>query len=221
MIIDELERAFLAQADMSRGLAMSAYMKNHFVFYGLPAPVRKDIQKAVFSISKPNDYPTLITHIRAMWQKPEREWHYAAIDLLASCKKLWQSDMIETIESMLIQNAWWDSVDGLSSQVVAPYFKKFPQVKSSCIDKWKISDNMWLRRVSIIHQLKAKKDTDLDLLTECILLNSESKEFFLQKAIGWALREYAKINPEWVIRFVDVNDLKPLSKREALKNIQA
>jgi 3-methyladenine DNA glycosylase AlkD len=88
------------------------------------------------------------------------------------------------------------------------------------IEQWKHSDNMWLRRVCIIHQLGYKEATDLDMLTEMVFINASSNEFFIQKAIGWALRQYAKTDPEWVLRFVDVNPLKNLSKREAVKNIK-
>lgn len=220
MMVQALEKAFISKSDSSRIEAMKAYMKHQFEFYGLTSPVRKDIQKSIFPIHKPQDYCILEKDVRFMWSQKQREWHYAAIDCLAANKKLWKPEMIHLVDYMLVNNSWWDSVDGISSQVAAPFFKKFPNLKTEWINKWKLSDNMWLRRVSIIHQLKDRASTDTDLLTECILLNSDSKEFFLQKAIGWALREYAKTNPEWVIRFVEVNDLKPLSKREAVKNIQ-
>lgn len=220
-MLGELETAFIAETDSQRALSMKAYMKGQFNYYGIASPIRKDIQKALFSKIKPGSFEELLSWATLMWAKPQREWHYAAIDLLSANKKLWKAQLADHLEYFLLKHAWWDSVDGLCSQVIAPFFKKFPDLKNSLVDRWKYSDNLWLRRVSIIHQLKLKGQTNLDLLTECILLNNTSREFFLQKAIGWALREYAKTDPEWVLRFVEVNDLKPLSKREAIKNIRS
>lgn len=218
-MLSELESAFVSRSDLSRAHAMSSYMKGKFAFYGIPAAERRDIQKRIFNLYKPGSFEELLDLARHFWSRKEREWHYAAIDLLAANKKKWKVELGDSLEFFLKNNAWWDSVDGFTSQVVAPYFKKFPERKSYWIRRWMLSDTMWLRRVSLIHQLKERTNTDTDLLAECILLNADSKEFFIQKAIGWALREYAKVNPEWVLRFLEINELKSLSKREAVKNI--
>jgi len=219
-MVDALKEAFAQYANSTKAEQMSAYMKHHFVFYGIPAPVRKSIQSDVFTRVKIQSLSELLDVVKQLWNSPQRELHYAAMELLAKYKKLWQPEAIEDFEWLIVTNSWWDSVDTLSSHVIGPLFKKYPELRADYINKWKHSDNMWLRRVCIIHQLGYKHDTDTDMLTEMVLLNNESREFFLQKAIGWALRQYAKYNPEWVLRFVDIHPLKNLSKKEAVKNIR-
>jgi 3-methyladenine DNA glycosylase AlkD len=219
-MLEQLISSFERNADTHKADAMSAYMKHHFVFYGIPSPLRKTLQSEIFNSFKLNSQQDLLIAVKFLWDKPERECHYAAIELLAKNKKLWSPECINFFESLLISNSWWDSVDTLCGQVIGPMFKRYPQLRYQTIEQWKHSDNMWLRRVCIIHQLSYREATDLDLLTEMVFINAGSNEFFIQKAIGWALRQYAKTDPEWVLRFVDVNTLKNLSKREAVKNIK-
>jgi len=219
-MVDALKEAFAQYANPIKAEQMSAYMKHHFVFYGIPAPMRKSIQADVFARVKIASLSELLTVVKHLWDSPQRELHYAAIELLVKYKKLWTADTIKDFEQLILTNSWWDSVDTLSSHVIGPLFKKYPELRYQYINAWKHSDNMWLRRVCIIHQLGYKHDTDTDMLTEMIYLNHQSGEFFLQKAIGWALRQYAKYNPEWVLRFVDIHPLKNLSKKEAVKNIR-
>jgi 3-methyladenine DNA glycosylase AlkD len=219
-MLEQLISSFERNADTCKADAMSAYMKHHFVFYGIPSPLRKTLQSEVFNSFKLNNQQDLLSAVKFLWDKPERECHYAAIELLAKYKKLLSPESIQFIENLITSNSWWDSVDTLSSQVISPLFKQYPELRYQMIEQWKHSDNMWLRRVCIIHQLSYREATDLDMLTELIFINSGSKEFFIQKAIGWALRQYAKTDPEWVLRFVDVNPLKNLSYREAVKNIK-
>ncbi|MEZ4888313.1 MAG: DNA alkylation repair protein [Chitinophagales bacterium] len=121
------------------------------------------------------------------------------------------------MEFMIVHKSWWDSVD-TTAKWVGVFFKKYPTMTKPVTKRWITSDNMWLQRMAIIFQLAYKKDTDVDLLFEYVLRKSDSKEFFIQKAIGWALRQYAKTDANAVWRFVDVTDLAPLSRREALKH---
>lgn len=220
MIIESLEQEFLKHGDANKSSAMKAYMKGHFEFYGIPSPLRKSVSHPILKSEKPENIQSLLDICLLMWNKPQREWQYTAMEYLEQNKKLWNQEMMNAIEPMILDKSWWDSVDTLSGRIIAPFFKKFPAQKDQWVRRWLEHDNMWLRRISIIHQLKCKDEMNLEILTESILLNSHSNEFFLQKAIGWALREYAKTNPEWVLRFVEVNNLKSLSKREAVKNIR-
>lgn len=219
-MVNALKEAFSQFANPVKAEQMSAYMKHHFVFYGIPAPVRKSIQSDIFSQVKIHSSEELLEVVKLLWQAPQRELHYAAMELLAKYKKFWKPESIGDFEQLITSHSWWDSVDTLSSHLIGPLFKKYPDLRGTYINLWKNSDNMWLRRVCIIHQLGYKHDTDTDMLTEMILLNNQSAEFFLQKAIGWSLRQYAKYNPEWVLRFVEIHPLKNLSKREAVKNIR-
>jgi 3-methyladenine DNA glycosylase AlkD len=121
------------------------------------------------------------------------------------------------MEYCLVHMSWWDSVDGIASEWLGLYFKTFPEQIIPVTSKWIASNNIWLQRSCILFQKTYKKTTDIQLLGKYILHCSHSKEFFIQKAIGWALREYSKTDSNWVTAFVAKNPLAPLSKREALK----
>lgn len=218
--IDNIANAFVIEADQDRADAMSAYMKNKFVFFGIPAPRRKEIVLNEIKNLKLKDSNELHTLLLDLWDKPEREWHYTAMIVAERFKKLWNQESIGVFEEMLVNASWWDTVDTISSHCIGPYFQKYPNLKKTYLHKWENSNNMWLKRVCIIHQLTYKQETDTEYLEKIIYMNQESKEFFIQKAIGWALRQYAKVNPIWVKNFVASNSLKPLSHREALKNIK-
>lgn len=198
---------------------MSAYMKNLFPFYGLNAPLRNEISRDVLKKFPVKTTAELLKMANEMWQKREREWQYTAILLLAGNKKLWTENLIDFFGKLVCSKSWWDSVDGLSSNCIGPWFLKFPEQRYNILNKWESGGNMWLIRVCLIHQLSYRDKTDKDYLSSLICRHSDSGEFFIQKSIGWSLRQYAKFNPKWVRNFVDTSNLKPLSKREALKNI--
>nr|HPH37069.1 DNA alkylation repair protein [Sediminibacterium sp.] len=157
--------------------------------------------------------------VQYMWDREEREWQYAAIDVFKSHRLLWKSRSIQLIQYCLTHKSWWDTVDGIGSDWIPTYFLIFPEKQISVTQKWNRSNNMWLQRSCILFQRSYKKNTNIQLLSEYIQQHQLSKEFFIQKAIGWALREYSKTNPEWVKSFVESQNLAPLSKREALKKI--
>ena len=147
---------------------------------------------------------------------PEREFQYVAIDYMITVKDKFTPDDMETIEKLILTKSWWDSVDAINI-VVGHIAMKYPEVKEGILTKWMKSDNIWLNRVSIIFQLKYKEKTDTEFLSKAILHNSGTDEFFINKAIGWALREYSKTNKEWVKEFIESNDLSALSVREGSK----
>lgn len=218
-LIPALELAFVSAADPVLAGPMSAYMKHLFPFYGIKSPLRNSLSKPLIKTHLPQDAAELSRLLRQMWAKPEREWKYTAILLAESCKKLWTEVIISDFEYMIREQSWWDSVDGISSCLIAPYFKMFPQNRYQILRSWEASRNMWLLRVCIIHQLKYRETTDFEYLSGIISRHSGSSEFFIQKAIGWSLRQYARTRPEKVIEFVKSHNIKPLSKREALKHI--
>jgi 3-methyladenine DNA glycosylase AlkD len=124
------------------------------------------------------------------------------------------------IEKLVTTKSWWDTVDFLASNAAGPWFRKFPEKKSEITSRWNASENFWLQRMSILFQLKYKAETDTKILRSYILPLMESKEFFIRKAIGWALREYAKTDPKFVSKLVKELPLSPLSKKEAMKGIE-
>jgi 3-methyladenine DNA glycosylase AlkD len=218
-MIKIIESEMLHHANAHKAKQMEAYMKDHFQYYGIQAPIRASFVKSIIHSHSIQTNEELFELVFEMWDKPQREWQYVAMELLNKYKKLLSKKNVIDIETLILTKSWWDTVDLLASTHIGYLFKKHPELIARYTDKWMNSNNIWLQRTCIIHQLKYKLDTDLDYLTAIILQLNHSNEFFIQKAIGWSLRQYAKYNPEWVQRFVEVNPLKPLSKREALKNI--
>jgi 3-methyladenine DNA glycosylase AlkD len=216
MTLDKIfRRAFEEHENVEAAVKMKAYMRGQYEYFGISSPVRKDICKLVYSEhGVPDDAVELA---KLLFSQPEREFHYVGQELLMKCKKRWKEHHIEDIEWFITTNSWWETVDHLASNVVGAYFKKWPDGKSEVMKRWNASDNMWLVRTSIIFQLKYKDEVDTLLLEQCILPHTDDKEFFIRKAIGWALRQYSRYNPEWVMAFVKRTKMQPLSEKEALR----
>ncbi|MDP5011299.1 MAG: DNA alkylation repair protein [Crocinitomicaceae bacterium] len=216
--IQELAVLYKAAADSKKSLAMSKYMKGLFVFHGIPSPKRKDIQKEWYNSINKNGNVEIRTLILELWNQNEREFHYAAIDLLIrQPKKFIQEADSELMEFLITTHSWWDSVDLIASHCVRNYCSQFPIEGAKLIKKWRKSDNMWLNRACLLHQLKYKKETDFEMLSSLIEQYQRKKEFFIQKAIGWSLREYSKTNPTAVKAIIEKVNLQGLAKREGSK----
>lgn len=221
LLIQQLEIAFSHNSDPDRAVKSAQYMKNKFMYYGIDATQRKVIQKTWFNELKQAE--GTFDHwelIREMWDKDQREIHYVAIDWLNSWKKsIIQKEDIIHLEWLITNHSWWDSVDAIASNYLGEYFKKFPQECKETIEDWRNSDNMWLNRSCLIYQLKYKDEVDFELLKSLIKQYQPNNEFFIQKAIGWALRQYSKFNPEAVRAFINEINLQGLAKREGAKYI--
>ena len=152
-----------------------------------------------------------------MWALPQREFQYAGVGLLAKFEKTLPAEFIETIETLLVTKAWWDTVDSIAGGTLGVHFKRHPAVREATLAKWRQAENFWLRRACLLFQLNYKKETDFELLKALIRENLGSKEFFINKAIGWALRQYSRLDPQGVREFVAQTPLNPLSAREALR----
>jgi 3-methyladenine DNA glycosylase AlkD len=148
---------------------------------------------------------------------PQREFQYAATSLLSRLETKLPGGFIRTLEYLMITKSWWDTVDTISTGTVGVHFKRYPKVKEKYLAKWRKSKNFWLRRATILFQLNYKQDTDFELMKDLIRENLGSQEFFINKAIGWALRQYTRVDPQGVRKFVAETPLHPLSAREALK----
>ena len=220
-LVQQLELEFEKNRNEFEAEGMSRYMKNRFTYFGIKKPKRAVIQKQWFSI-----IPKYFTQenkrelVLELWQKEEREFHYVAIDFMAKWKdKELVSEDSEFIEFLLTNHSWWDSVDALASNYLGRYLRVFPKQREIVIKSWRKSENRWLRRSCLIFQLRYKSQTNFELLKSLILEFKDEKEFFIQKAIGWSLREYAKTNPVSVRNFVEESGIQGLAKREALKHI--
>lgn len=215
--IDVLVRSFEAHQDPKKAVNMSAYLKDHFSCYGIKSPVRNEIQKEWF-LSIKNEQFNHWDVVAHLWNFEQREFHYVALDYLRKVpKKNFVKADYRILEELITSHSWWDSVDGLASNNVGTYFQVFPEMKNEVIANWRNSDNMWLNRTCLIFQLKYKDKVDFELLKSLIIQYQPVKEFFIQKAIGWSLRQYSKFNPEAVRNFVDEIQLQGLAKREAIK----
>ena len=217
MSLDEVILLFRSHANAQQSEPMSKYMKYNFPFLGIAKPKRAALQKAFLRDSK-SDKTIHWEWVDYLWQLDEREFQYLAIDYLISKKKLLHYLDIDSLKKCITTKSWWDSIDLIAPHLLGQLLETFPQETKSAFENWLESDSIWLRRSVIIAQLRFKIATDTSLLEHAIIKNLESKEFFINKAIGWALREYAKTNAGYVVDFVENHALHPLSKREALKH---
>jgi len=199
---------------------MTAYLKNHFPFLGIKSPLRKNLLKEQFmeyALPEPTQF---FEEVWKLYNLPEREYQYAAFALIEKMRKHLTTEDFPALLQLIETKSWWDSVDSIAPHFIGHIVKLDRNYGNKIMLEWSLSDNMWTNRSAILHQLKFKHETDTDLLFEIIKQHSNSKEFFIQKAIGWSLREYAKTNPDLVKVFVEEHSLKPLSKREALKHFK-
>jgi 3-methyladenine DNA glycosylase AlkD len=212
---DKIVEIYKKNANRVFAIRMESYMKNHFSFLGIPKSLRADISKEFLqgkSKSKEIDWEFVFQ----MFDLPYREYQYLALEYLRKLEKKIQKSDIELIEKLILTKSWWDSVDSLAP-LVGVLCQKYPELKKEILEKWILNSNIWLKRVTIIFQLKYKNETDTEFLSKAILSNNLSKEFFVNKAIGWSLRQYSKYNADWVKVFISRHSLAPLSVREGSK----
>ena len=199
---------------------MIRYMKDHFDFFGVKSPARKTVQREIKSYWKEFDNNTMFLFAEALWDLPQRELQYIALDALESRSKKWDVSYLPRIEKLILTKSWWDTVDGLSPNIAGSIFFRLPDSRMPWIEKWNNSDNMWLNRSALIHQLRYKDKVDLDLLFALVESHIGSKEFFINKASGWALRQASKFHPNEIKNFIsDHPNLSNLTKREGSKYI--
>src|SRR3990170_4805181 len=213
-----LKILFEGNADPAQAGPMKKYMRDQFEYLGIKTPARSALQKQFISDHGLPALKDLDAIARELWGLLQREFQYAATSLIGQLESKLEVEFITTLEYLLVTKSWWDTVDTLAGNAVGTHFKRFPKVREKYLKKWRKADNFWLRRTALLFQLGYKKDTDFDLLCEIIHENLGSDEFFINKAIGWALRQYAHTNPITVRKFVRATkELHPLSRREALK----
>jgi 3-methyladenine DNA glycosylase AlkD len=216
---NKLIQLFSENSDPETAFWAKKYMRNQYDFFGITSPRRNELSKHFFVENGLTAYSDLPEIISDLWNADQRELQYFAMVLPEKYKKKWGPEIIELIEFMVTNKSWWDTVDWIASHLAGSYFKMFPDQILTKTDDWMASGNMWLQRTCILFQLKYKNATDTDLLFRFSEELRESKEFFIQKAIGWALRELSKTNPESVLSFVNEVELKPLSVREGTRII--
>ena len=202
--------------DSQRAVSIAAYMRNQFPFLGIAATPRKLVAKSYFRIAL-QEHIIDFDFVEKCFQQQEREYQQLAVDYLLSIQNLLTPEDLNRIKKYIVTKSWWDTVDGLDG-VVGSMTLRYPELKKVMVE-WSQKDNIWLRRVAIDHQLLFKNKTDTLLLAEIITNNFGTKEFFINKAIGWSLRDYSKTNPQWVKDFIQKHSsqMAPLSIREGSK----
>jgi 3-methyladenine DNA glycosylase AlkD len=209
-------------ADPAKAPDMRRYMRSAMPFLGVQRPARKDLVRRLLA-DHPLDRAGFEAAVRELWDGAEfREERYVALEITGARRFAgWQTpELLPLYQEWIVTGAWWDFVDEIASRRVGPMLRGHPATLRPVVREWTVVTDRWLRRTSIICQLGAKDRTDLALLTEAIEANIDDPDFFLRKAIGWALRQYARTDSEWVRTFVDAHPgLSPLSRREALKHL--
>jgi 3-methyladenine DNA glycosylase AlkD len=223
-LLQAVRAGLRAVAEPQRAPAMQAYMKSEMPYVGVRAGPSRLVFKQVFAELDLTPAERWRELVLELWRGAEfREERYAAIALCGDprARPHQVPAALSLYEEMIVTGAWWDYVDSLASHRVGGLLRLHPSAIRPEMLAWSRDRDMWKRRSSIICQLRFNADTDLELLAACIQPSLASKEFFLRKAIGWALRQYAWVDPDWVVGYVDSHaaQLSPLSRREALKNV--
>lgn len=215
----KVQQLLRKEADPKLAAPMAKYMRSQFPYLGIKTPQRKELLKQLISEEGLPLSGEADRVVRELWDLPEREYQYAAIAVTERLSRRLPPEFIDTLQHLITSKSWWDTVDGLA-KTVGQHFTRFPEVKAERLPQWRTSDNIWLRRSALLFQLSYKKETDFPLLCAIVRENLGSEEFFINKAIGWALRQYAREDPEAVRKFVESHKLSKLSRREAMKHLE-
>lgn len=215
MNVEELVKELKTVANPDDAAAMKAYMKNKFEFLGVKTQARRKLAKAFFK--QQTDSVIDWDFISESWSNPYRELQYAALDYLESRKKLLIPSDLPRLKKLAQTKSWWDTIDFLD-RLVGLIIAQFPETKEIILS-WSCDEDIWLRRLAIDHQLLRKEEMDTGLLEKILVNNLGQTEFFINKAIGWVLRDYSKTNPDWVRDFIERHqaEMAALSIREGSK----
>ena len=215
MKVEDIFQGLKEVANPEDAIHMKAYMKDQFEFLGVKTPVRRKLSKVFF---KKNSSPAIDwKFIHQAWDNPYREMQYVVLDYLQMKQKALTPSDLSKIKKLAQTKPWWDTIDFLCRSV--GYISlHYPETKKIVLD-WSRDKDFWLRRIAIEHQLLQKEETDVQLLEQILINNLNQTEFFINKAIGWALRDYSKTNPDWVLEFIEKykDKLSKLSIKEGSK----
>ncbi|MET7482809.1 DNA alkylation repair protein [Streptomyces sp. NPDC005538] len=220
IVLERLTATYGAAADPERAATMRAYMKDVAPYLGLTTPARRALSRTVLAgTPRPDEADCTAIALRC-WALPEREYQYFAVDYLRRHVTHCTSGFLPVARHLVSTVPWWDTVDALAAHVVGGLVAADPKLKTD-MDVWIVDEDLWVARTALLHQLRYKERTDTDRLFAYCLRQSGHPDFFIRKAIGWCLREYAKTDPEAVRGFLarEKGRFAPLSVREALKNI--
>jgi 3-methyladenine DNA glycosylase AlkD len=219
-LLDRLVQRYEAARDPGRAGPAAAYMRDQFPFLGIPAPTQRALTRTVVAGLPAPAEEDLRTVALACWELPEREYQYFACDWLRTHVKVPGPGFLATIRTLITTRSWWDTVDPLATRVVGGLVRRHPPLVAE-MDAWSREKDLWLVRTALLHQLHYGAETDADRLFDYCTRQAGHKDFFVRKAIGWALRQHARTEPAAVTRYVTANRdrLAPLSIREATKHL--
>jgi 3-methyladenine DNA glycosylase AlkD len=222
--VPALRRELAAAGDPERAAAQQRYMKSELPYFGLAAPQLKALLRPHLALYSPGDRGEWEADVRRLWDDAthREEWYVALALARHRAAGPWQDPgVLDLYRHLVVTGAWWDVVDEVAGHLVGGVLAGHRAATTPVVAGWATHDDLWLRRTAVLSQLRHKGDTDLDLLTHAIDHNAADRSFWLRKAIGWALREYARTDPTWVRAFVAqrAETLSPLSQREALRHL--
>lgn len=211
--------AFSEAADPMSAVGMTAYMRGHFPFHGIQTKPRRALGRQALAGLPPPTERDLREVALTCWALPEREYQYFAVDWLGHHAGLATPAFLDTARELITTKSWWDTVDTLAAHVVGGIVAAYPDA-ALVMDEWARDEDLWLSRAAVLHQLRRKATTDVDRLFGYCEALAGHPDFFMRKAIGWALRTYGWTDPDAVRAFVAAHSgLSPLSAREALKHL--
>ena len=220
LLVKSIEKEFIRYSNPLIAKKQEKYMRNNFKFFGLLANQRRKIQNPFIKNILDFDEKKFNEFIIILWNKKQRDFQYFSQELVYFNHYNFKCKDKDLFEYMIINKSWWDTIDFVSPKILGKYFEIYPDKIEKTIQKWLNSKNIWLQRSCLLFQLKYKNKLNKFLLEKIINSLSNSNEFFINKAIGWILREYSKTNKNWVINFIRETDLNKLSVREGLKYLK-
>lgn len=225
-LLEAVRKGLTAAGDPAKAPEMQQYMKSAMPFHGVQRAQLRALCRELFASHPLPDRATFVATVLALWREAtHREERYVAIELTGDRRYgEYQTPALVTdlYEELVVTGAWWDLVDDIAIRRIGPILRAAPAEVTPLMRAWSTDDDLWKRRSAVICQIGSKEQTDRDLLTYVIDRTAADRDFFIRKAIGWALREYGKRAPTWVRAFVAHREstLSELSQREALKHIE-
>jgi len=209
-----------AAADPDKEPQMVAYMKDQFAFLGVTSPIRKSIEKPLMAVARTAEPDDVLDVAGLCWEQDEREFQYTGSALLRARAKTFHVEDLDRLYTFITTKPWWDTIDALAAHPVGTMVMRYPELGAT-MDEWIDDDNMWVARVAILHQLRFRDALDEARLFGYVEKRAADTEFFIRKALGWALRDYARVAPDAVRQFVRTHHdkLSGLTRREAMKHL--
>ena len=218
--VEQVKECYYKNGSSLKAIPMKHYMRDQFEYVGIQTPLRRKISKPFLKKDKLPLISELESIIREFWMLEGREFQYFAQELAMKYIKVIPKDFISTYEFMIVTKSWWDTIDIIAKKLIGPYMIRFPEERELLLEKWLSSENIWLQRTCLLFQLGYKQNTDADRLFQIIERLKTIDEFFIQKAIGWALREYSKVNSAVVCDYINRTELSILAFTEGMKVIK-